>query len=666
MKIIVISCDKNIDLFKPFFHCMEKYWPNHPEIIYSTESVTNIYYKTISINYDIEHWTDRVRETVKQIDDDYVLFMVDDIFIREKVDNEKVLSLCDYLIGDYANINLQLNGDKKATFISDELLERSSGKWNLCCMCTLWQKNALLDLFDYSANPWAFEENNYIKDYKFLISKSGDIINWGRKSNKEWSWGIMQGKWVPECIKFFIKEGIDKDIDFSKRGIWYPKADYHFMQLAGDCSGIGYLGNNRLKGPVDNVITKGAKCIKALLDNTYYEQITTETPTTYPHKKWYENDSDITYDYDLVQIVHNNPSDIEYQVELKTRCILLSDFYKNILAKNNFYFTINFNNLDLTIDNEDKNNSIENTIKTLQEYNILDRVIFVGLRATKGSYSNRHPINIDYYKKTYSIKYVEITNNDVCNPSEIDRCHKQFLTQFKENIKMKKCFGIISYFTWDQPERKQRQDRLDRLVKRLSDLWPDIPIMIIAQQWKYYKLDGKCKNPVIRFDYEKLGILGARHALRKHFLESDFDYLIMLDDDALFELDTDNVAQEYMDEIDKHPEGFCFLQYYNSQLNLCAISKYIYLLEPIPNIDAQKSEGFEDRVWSALLHYKYPDKEFTAPKGIRCIHFKNPVEVVPSTWASQQKYNWKQMRENTVEIVEYIAENKELPEKWKK
>jgi hypothetical protein len=240
---------------------------------------------------------------------------------------------------------------------------------------------------------------------------------------------------------------------------------------------------------------------------------------------------------------------------------------------------------------------------------------------------------------------------------------------------MKKCFGIISYFTWDQPERKQRQDRLDRLIKRLSDLWPDVPIMIIAQQWKYYTLENKCKNQIIRFDYPKLGILGARQTLRKHFLDSEFDYIIMLDDDALFELDSDSVAKEYMEEIDKHPDSFCFIkgngsspytEYNDSQLNLCAISRYIYEKEPIPNIDPQKSEAFEDRIWSTLLHFKYANKEFDAPKGIRCIHFKNTNEPVPSTWAGEKSYSWKSMRSNTLEIEKYISENKELPDKWKK
>ena len=236
-----------------------------------------------------------------------------------------------------------------------------------------------------------------------------------------------------------------------------------------------------------------------------------------------------------------------------------------------------------------------------------------------------------------------------------------------------KCFGIISYFPWTQPQRKQRQDRLDRLIKQLSELWPEIPIIIISQQWKYYNLDNKCENKVIRYDYPKLGIINARQMLRKHFLESDYDYLIMLDDDAIIECACD-VNKLYIKEIDNHPNGFCFIKgkgsspytdYNDSQLNLCAVSKYIYEREPIPNIDAQKSEGFEDRVWSTLLHFKYSDNEFEAPEGIRCIHFKNTKEIAPSTWANTQKYNWVKMRKATKEIEDYIATNKELP-KWVK
>lgn len=236
-------------------------------------------------------------------------------------------------------------------------------------------------------------------------------------------------------------------------------------------------------------------------------------------------------------------------------------------------------------------------------------------------------------------------------------------------MSLKKCFGILSYFPWEQPARKQRQNRLDRLIKQLGELWPDIPILIISQQWKNYNPATWCVNKIIRFDYPKLGILNARQKLREHFLASDFDYLIMFDDDAIIE-GTQDLAAQYIEELDKHPQGFCFIKgngssfytdYADSQLNLCAISRWIYEREPIPNVDPQQSVAFEDRIWSTLLHFKYTDKEFNAPEGLKCIHFKNPDEVVPSTWSGERHFQWKQMRERTRDIEKYISQNKELP-----
>jgi hypothetical protein len=194
---------------------------------------------------------------------------------------------------------------------------------------------------------------------------------------------------------------------------------------------MGYLGVNRLRGPIDNVVTKGSTCIKALLDDKYYEHIVTSKPKISPHKITFNGDSDTTYDYDIVQIVHNKATDINYQNELKARCILFKDFYKKVLTENNYYFTINFNSLDLDSNNKELNNNIENIIKTLKEYGILDKVVFVGLKATSKGYGNKHPNDIGHYKKKYEIKYVEIVNNDIWKPSEIERCHNQFLNQFK-------------------------------------------------------------------------------------------------------------------------------------------------------------------------------------------------------------------------------------------
>lgn len=454
MKILVMSCDKNKDLFYPFFYCMEKYWPEHPEIYYSTETITNPYYKTINKNYDLSLFTKRLRETIQLIDDNYILVMCDDLFIRERVDNNLIMSLPKYFDKVTAAINFENHFDKNDIPLNNIVAIRNqNGKYKTSLMIQLWNKEKLLAVLnDLDVNPWIFERLNNHLNYRYLINANSHkgLINFGKIDNG-YNWGVVQGKWTEEVLSFFDAEKID---------------------------------------------------------------INSQRP-----------------------------------------------------------------------------------------------------------------------------------------------------------LQLKKVFGIISYFPWEQPARKQRQDRLDRLVKQLSNLCPDIPIMIISQQWKNYTLEGKCKNQIIKYDYPKLGILAARQELRKHFLESNYDYLIMFDDDAIIE-GTLGMMISYMQEIEKHPEGFCFIkgggsspytEYADSQLNLCAISRWIYEREPIPDIDPQKSQAFEDRIWSTLLHFKYAEKEFDAPAGLKCIHFKNPNEVAPSTWSSEKHYQWKQMREKTREIEKYISENKELP-----
>ena len=161
----------------------------------------------------------------------------------------------------------------------------------------------------------------------------------------------------------------------------------------------------------------------------------------------------------------------------------------------------------------------------------------------------------------------------------------------------------------------------------------------------------------------------ARQKLRELFLASGYDYIIMFDDDAIIEYDADAPAK-YMKTLEDNPHGFAFVRgegaspytdYADSQLNLCAISRSVYQQVEMPDVDPQRSEAFEDRVFSTYLHYCYGDREFYLPNTIRCVHFKNPKEKAPSTWSQEKKYNWQQMRQNTRDIEKYIVENGVLP-----
>ena len=216
-KIVVMSCDKNQDLWKPFYLCMEKYWKNHPEIIYSTETLVNPYYKTICRNLPIEQWTKRVYETCKDLDCKYILLMVDDLFIREPVCNTLIEVLCGFVVGGYGALNMEKSFDQNDTPLNDKIMVRNQfGKYKTSVMCQLWQKRVLLETFNCCLDPWQFEKLNNGGCHSFLISKYGDFINWGYGERK-W-FGIRKGKWCKECKEFFDKEGIE--VDYSIRGLY--------------------------------------------------------------------------------------------------------------------------------------------------------------------------------------------------------------------------------------------------------------------------------------------------------------------------------------------------------------------------------------------------------------------------------------------------------------
>ena len=216
-KIVVMSCDKNQDLWLPFYLCMEKYWKGHPQIICSSETLINPYYDTINFDYPIEKWTKRVYDTIKDLECDNVLLMIDDLFVRTYVDNDFINSLERYIGGSVGAINFEKQFDSNDIPLDNNVSIRNPfGKWRTSVMCQMWQKETLLDIFNCDKDPWTFESDNNGKGYIFLISKNGNFINWGY-GNRKW-FGIRKGKWCRECKDFFDKEGIK--IDYSIRGFY--------------------------------------------------------------------------------------------------------------------------------------------------------------------------------------------------------------------------------------------------------------------------------------------------------------------------------------------------------------------------------------------------------------------------------------------------------------
>ena len=222
--------------------------------------------------------------------------------------------------------------------------------------------------------------------------------------------------------------------------------------------------------------------------------------------------------------------------------------------------------------------------------------------------------------------------------------------------------GIVSWL----PDNKTRDTRfkdLCNLLTQINELWPNMPILIYAQNWNK---DNKAyiilnySNITIHAVEGRPGILKARKTLRKLLLATDNDYFVLFDDDAIIET-TPEAAAQFITLMNEHPHGWAFSKHFlpgqepakynpfaHSQLNLCCLSRYIFEKEDLPNFDPEKSEAFEDRIYSMTLLCKYPELEFEIPYDIYCKHFKSGN---PSTWSQAKKYDWKRMRANT-DVIE--------------
>ena len=243
-------------------------------------------------------------------------------------------------------------------------------------------------------------------------------------------------------------------------------------------------------------------------------------------------------------------------------------------------------------------------------------------------------------------------------------------------MELKKVIGMISWFPNDY-RRASRIEQVQKTFDQLGELFPTLPIMIIAQNWQDAQF--AIKNQIIMYKYaDGLGILGARKELRKRFLQSQYDYLIMVDDDIMIHSDSKETIKEYLRRIDNNPIGFACVKKDNSvsnrrsnhsyqpyamaELNLCTISRFIYEQEPMVEIDATKGECYEDGVFSALLHYKWGRYEWDIPEGLYHEQYCNDDNRAISTWYKAFEGTKERiMSRRYYCLLLYIREHHDLP-----
>lgn len=210
MKMLVLSCDKYNACWKPFFTLLNKYYKNHPKAYIVSETKKCEYCDTINVNS--ECWTERFRKALEQIDDEYVLIMLDDFFIRDYVDEKRIKLALETMKKDKSigAINFEKNYRQSEKYDDNWELQANNQIFLNSCQPSLCRKSVLIERLQENLNAWQWEEIIVDSKYKYLINNKDFIINIAYEYKENGcGFSIYRGKITKEIIKFLVKEHID-------------------------------------------------------------------------------------------------------------------------------------------------------------------------------------------------------------------------------------------------------------------------------------------------------------------------------------------------------------------------------------------------------------------------------------------------------------------------
>lgn len=210
MVMLVLSCDKYEPCWKPFFTLLEKYYSHHPKCYLVTETKTCSYCETINVNK--QSWTQRFQEALRYIDSDEVLVMLDDFFIRKRVDEERINEI--KFTDDIICYNFECEYREPLLKLKEWDIQKNNQVYLNSAQPTLWNKSLLMERLYNDLNPQQWETLIIDSPYIHMINNQDYIIDIGyRHQDLSIGWGITRGKLSKECKEFLESEGLlDEDI----------------------------------------------------------------------------------------------------------------------------------------------------------------------------------------------------------------------------------------------------------------------------------------------------------------------------------------------------------------------------------------------------------------------------------------------------------------------
>ena len=161
LAILILSCDRYSELWKPFFLNFRLKWAECSYPIYllanhKTFDADKV--RTINVGDDAD-WSSNLIRAIDYIEEDYILTIFDDLFIKNDINDKEFDEIfCDFK--KYAMNYLSLSPDTRTQWNfggKPYYLIPAGDFYRSSAVFTLWKKEVLCALLEKGENAWQFE-----------------------------------------------------------------------------------------------------------------------------------------------------------------------------------------------------------------------------------------------------------------------------------------------------------------------------------------------------------------------------------------------------------------------------------------------------------------------------------------------------------------------------
>lgn len=225
LAVLVLSCDKFADAWEPFFNMFFHYWQDCPYKIYLFSETKDFDHPRI-VNIkagETLSWSACLELALTKIEEDYILFLLEDYIFLKPVSNERIerhFKILQETNSCYLRLFPCPGPDEPLEGYSDIGVIKPGSPYRTCTQAALWKREAMLSLVDPTENGWEYELNSVNRSEKlygkFLcveIDEKGDPLENGDYPITYFCTAINRGIWRRDAVKIIRKHGYKVDLN---------------------------------------------------------------------------------------------------------------------------------------------------------------------------------------------------------------------------------------------------------------------------------------------------------------------------------------------------------------------------------------------------------------------------------------------------------------------